>query len=1856
MIRPAAEPIAIIGIGLRFPGARGPSEFWRMLREGRSGISEPPAHRVELGFNIDEIYDPRPGTPGKISSKRAGFLDHPELFDPFVFGLSPRDAVAMEPQQRYALEVVADALDDAGIPHDALIGERVAVIFGRMNEDYSREHIAVLGEDRFRREMDVWHAAGITGSVLSGRISFWLGTRGPSFFIDTACSTSLLSVHLACQSLWSGETHTAIAGGVNVFLTPEGMIALSRVGMMAPDGQIKPFDERANGFVRAEGAGAVILRPLAAALANGDPIHAVIRGTGFSADGRDGGHMMAPGRFGQGQAIRDAYERAGIAPSDVHFVEAHGTGTVVGDPVEVRALADVMGPGRDPNRPLLISSVKANIGHAEPASGVAGLIKATLAVEHREIPPQIHFETPSTKIPWDEVPVRVQAERIAWPYPERALAGVNSFGISGTNAHVVLEEAPARPAPPPDDGRARLVTLTAHTDRALAELADAVRADAALGQTGSDPVWPTLRDVAYTLARRRTLRGQRLAVVARSREELASELAGFLSGAPSPTTTSGAAGGKPPGVVFAFSGHGTHWAGMGKALLAREPVFGAAIDAWDREQRAHVRWRLRDLLERAIGGEELDRIDVLQPALTGIAIALARQWESWGVKPAAVLGHSSGEIAAAHIAGAISLADAARIACARGAVVRELAPPGAMALVALPASEVASALASYAGRAAVAGANSPTMTVLSGDLDAIEALVAAFDARGVFARKLRVEFASHGPHMDALAPELARRVAGVAPVASSVPFYSTVTPGVVEGASLSAAYWGENLRQPVRFADAAARVVADGFTTFVEIGPNPVLKLALEEIARAAKARALVATSLRRDGDDAAEMLASLGALFCAGASVDLAALHPEGRVVAAPLYPFQREEYWFGAKRGVDGRRSAHPFAGLIGANASVLEAANGRERFWQIDLFREALGCDVKHDGELVVPAAELIATALGIGARLWPGEGTALAELELCSPFVLPKSGARTLQVAAECGAHAASLRFATRAAGSTAPFESIASCRIERSARPVERALELDALRSRCSEPESRNDFYGALETSGLAVPKERRALREASFGASEALAKLSHVAPPAPNETVPPLLLDAALQLIVRLAERAGDAALARFELAAAEEVALGAAPVTSELYAHARLAPRQGSAHEELIGDVALLDSRGELIASVAGVRLERSAKPIAPGSGPFLYELAWRPLGAASVADEPQRALQCGVLCAPRLVPLSLPESAARRAAAGDREFAAEPGEPTRLAGALLRETLPRAPHAGEVALEVKAASLSFLDVLRSFGLEGEGTAGLGCEVAGIVREVGRGVGALRAGDEVFGFAPAGLASRVITDAALLLRKPAQLSFEQAAALPLACAVAQHALRQLAHVRAGERVLVHSASGALGQAAVALARRLGAEVAATASSEAKRANLRARGAAHVADSRAPGVADDLLAQSGGRLFDVALDLAGDGVALALLAPGGRHVAMQRTGRAHGIERASSRRNLSLHFLDPHELLRSRPEPLVAALRDSLAEASGSELTSLPLEVFPISQHGRAIRFMAQARHAGKVVVSLAQRAEAKIAPLGAGERIADGAVLAFGELGRFPAVAHWLAAQPPRELLCVSEGESLEAASAKLSAPLRAVVFAPSSHSAREAIARAREILSLASEQGAAFTWLLAEANAVLEPHANPEAAKLGAALADLARARRASGEPVTALALGALAVTPGAAALLARIAQSDVSACILHATAPGAWDPASAPLLRELGAANAPAASRLASAAPEERRAKLRELVGGALAIVLRLSTAERARIDWHRPLAELGLDSLMGVELHARIEEAAGIEIPPALLFAEPNLEAVVERLSASLGASA
>ncbi len=1667
MIGAAVAPIAIVGIGCRFPGARGPRELWHLLREGRNAVREVPEHRRLLGFNIDEVYDPRPGIPGKISSRRAGFLDHPERFDPQAFGLSPRDAIGMEPQQRLACEVVWDALEDAGIPVESLMRERVSVMFGHMAEDYSREQIAVLGEDRFRRNMDVWAAGGIARAVLSGRISFLLGVRGPSFTVDTACSSSLLTVHLACQSLWSGEVHLAIAGGVNAFITPEGMIALSRVGMLSPDGCCKAFDDGANGFVRAEGAGAVILKPLEAAIAAGDPIYAVIRGTGFSADGRDGGHMMAPGREGQAQAMRDAYERAGIAPSEVHFVETHGTGTVIGDPVEVGALADVMGPGRAADRPLLISSIKGNIGHCESASGIAGLIKAALCVFHRELPAQLHFRTPSRAIPWHQVPIRVQSELGPWPYPERALAGVNSFGISGTNAHIVLEQAPAQGlrealASAPSEPRPLLVPLSAHSEAALAELAIALRdalAQAGRAAPGPGPAGPAgdsqaLGDLAYTLARRRSHRTQRLAIVARTREELAVELERFAAGALSPAGRSGVASpGKTPGVVFAFSGHGGHWAGMGRVLLAREPVFRAAIEEWDREQAKHVDWSLAEQIERAVGGAALERIDVLQPALTGIAIALARLFAHWGIEPCAVLGHSGGEIAAARVAGCLELRDAARIACARGQVVRELAPPGAMALVALPADALAEDLALASGRIDIAGSNSPTLTIVSGDSLAVDALVERLTQRGAFARRLKVEFASHSPQMDALEPELARRLEGIRPRAGRVPFHSTVYASPLEGSALDAKYWGRNLRAPVRFAETAAGLISGGAELFLEISPHPVLGMAVEEIARAAGRRVQVATSLRRDADDQVELLASLGGLFAAGCCVDFEVLHPAGRVVPTPLYPYQRQEYWFGAKRGLEGRRGAHPFVGLLGANAARIDSAlEPGTSFWQLDLARDALGPEPRGAGAARIGFAELAAIALAQGAELWPGSALALREIEWAGPLELTKDGARTLQLARACGARTAELAFASRPAGSSLAWRTHLRARVAKLAAPLRARSAANAeWRVQDGESEAGDAFYAALEASGVAVPRERRGVQEACFAGRESAARV--LLPEARGAALDARALAAGLELLIRSATRC-EGTSARFEFAAIGELRAAALEAGSELQLRASLhAPEVGSDPEVLGGALWLARSDGTPLGELSG-------------------------------------------LCLRRLRP-----ARRRQVPAEGRRFAARAADPARLIGAELCEMPPRTPGADEVEIQVAAAGLSFLDVLHTLGLEADPSAvGLGCECAGVVTAVGAQVRELAVGDAVLGFARGAIATHVVTPAAHLVKKPAWLGFTDAAAWPLARGVAEYALRGIARLRAGERIALHSAAGAIGQSAIALARELGAEVVASAGSERKRAQLRACGAALAFDSRSPEIAEEITRALGARAVDVVLDLAGDGALLDLLAPGGRYLAIERSGAVElgAALRARSRRNLSFHPLDPLGLLASKPDELVSALRTALARSEPGAGGSAAVTVFPISQLPRALRYMAQARQLGKVVLSFEHASAARIMPL------------------------------------------------------------------------------------------------------ASP---------------------------------------------------------ADAAEDAAEAQLLEAGGApAGADASARFARLAPEACRAALRELTGNALAVVLRLAPADRARIDWQRPLGELGLDSLMGVELGVRLREAVGVELQPAALFGLPNLEAVVARLAEAVAEAA
>ncbi|MCH2187708.1 acyltransferase domain-containing protein, partial [Myxococcota bacterium] len=1065
------DGIAIIGIGCRYPGVHGPLDFLDLIRSDRSTVSAPPASRIQHGYDIDRYLDPRARVPGKISSPYAGFLDHIEQFDPAPFGLIPRDVRAMEPQQRLMLEATWDALMDAGIPADQLQGERVAVIIGHMIEDYSRERIAVLGEDTVNRSLDVFTVMGMSRAALSGRISFLLGLTGPSMTLDTACSSALISIHLACRSLWAGESTMALAGGVNLFVTAEGNIALSRSGMLSPDGACKAFDADANGFVRGEGAGLLLLRPLRDALAHNDPIYAVIRGTGISTDGRDGGHMMAPGRKGQAQAMQDAYAQANRSPADVDFVETHGTGTVIGDPVEIGALADVMGPGRAADKPLRVSSVKGHIGHSESASGAAGLICASLSLAHRELPAQMHFRTPSPHIPWDEIPVRVQAKPEPWPGAGPRLAGVNSFGISGTNAHVVLESAPD-PAPE-TEVEARfaqqppyLFPISAHDANALEatlrQIQDQLQSEAP----------PRLEDLAYTLGPRRQHHRHRAALVAQDHSTLAAEIDGLLRGQESGASTLGvSADATEQGVIFVFPGQGGQTEGMGRELFEQEPLFRASIESLDAEFSRHVDWSLVDAIRDPRPTQTLQRLSRLQPTLIAVEIALAELWSHWGVRPDAVIGQSLGEIAAAFIAGALDQSTVARLACERGKIVEQASGSGAMAAVLLEEERLAERLTEWKNEIEIAGITSPSSALVSGNRDAILDFVAQLDTEDIFARTLEVDFASHCFHMDPLLEPFHARLEGMASRAGRIPIYSTVDECIVAGEELDRDYWVRNLRAPVRFSSTLSQALEAGGRKVIEVSPHPTLARAIPEIAEHAGAPVRTVSSLVRDRGERASLMRSLAALYADGQEIDFKVAGPRGRVIRTLPYPYQRQRFWFAQRSRADLPRSDHDWLG-----ARIELAGSPHVNLWQARLDRD--NCpfleDYQLEGPRVLPASVLIEAALAAAQAIWPDSETRLLDVSFWPLARLSENEKIELQIrltkeTPETG----SISIMSRETRSDTWSERV-QAHVDARQGPVPVGLPLESLRT--AQPEQADDCYARLAEGGLQFGRRMRTLR------------------------------------------------------------------------------------------------------------------------------------------------------------------------------------------------------------------------------------------------------------------------------------------------------------------------------------------------------------------------------------------------------------------------------------------------------------------------------------------------------------------------------------------------------------------------------------------------------------------------------------------------------------------------------------------------------------------------------------------------------------------------------------------------------------
>jgi acyl transferase domain-containing protein/acyl carrier protein len=1223
------EPIAIVGMACRFPGdADSPAAFWELLRGGVDAIREVPPDR----WDIDAFYDPDPEAPGHMATRFGGFLANVDRFDAALFGISPREAVSMDPQQRLLLEVGWEALEDAGEAPDALGGSSTGVFVGVCNADYYQ----VLGRQGLG-SIDLYGASGNAGSVISGRLSYVLGFHGPAISVDTACSSSLVAVHLACQSLWSGECSRALAGGVNVICAPDTTVALSQSRMMAPDGRCKAFDSRADGFVRGEGCGVVVLKRLADARAAGDRVLALIRGTACNQDGRSSG-LTAPNGPSQEAVIRAALARAGVEPAEVDYVESHGTGTSLGDPIEARALGAVLRPGRDPGRPALLGSVKTNLGHLESAAGIAGLVKVVLSLQHEAIPPHLHLRELNPHVDWSSLPLRIPTELTPWPRGERRrVAGASSFGFSGTNAHIVLEEAPLpeKAAPAAVERPIHALALSGKTEAALR--AGAVRLASHLDAHPDEP----LADLAYSANVGRAHLPHRALVLAGSREEARERLLTLAEGNEAPGVIEGRAPAEAPRLAFLFTGQGAQAVGMGRGLYDTEPVFRDALDRCAEILKGQLDRPLLDLMFGARGAEGLiDRTGYTQPCLFSLEWALFELFRSWGVLPSAVLGHSLGELTAACVAGVFSLEDALSLVVERARLMESLPSFGSMASVFADEARVSAAISKSGGRLWIAALNAPDNVVVSGEEQALTALLAAFEAEGVNSKRLVISNAFHSPLVEPMLEPLVRKASAIPHHPPQMDLVSNLSGGVVRPGEIDPAYWGRHVRDAVRFAPSLRTLAGQGYRIFVELGPHPtLLNLAQGSLG----ADTVYLPSLRRGADDWQTILESLGALYVRGTRIDWAGFDRGygRRKRPLPTYPFQRERFWVDAPQGGQGpavaalAAAAHPLLGhRLQAALPTFEVRLGPQG---LPLLGEHRVYDVP------LAAAPVIVEMLRAAAAEAGTPEAGVEDLVLREALIFPEGADRVVQVAltpAEEGAFSA--RVFSRAPDDHDPaaWSWHASARIVRAPTGDEASFALEAARARLSE-QTPAAFYEALGRRGVELGPAFQRLERLWRGSGEALGLVGapdHGGPPA-GWDVDPGLLDSCLQVLGAAAPgdwADGDAA-ETFLLTGFDHARI-LAPLPRHLWSHARLGPAGSDGSQR--GDIVLCDDAGRGLGELRGVRMQRARKEAlwaaVRGGEDGFYELGWpaKPLAGQRIAGPTAEALPSAEALAERVRP----------------------------------------------------------------------------------------------------------------------------------------------------------------------------------------------------------------------------------------------------------------------------------------------------------------------------------------------------------------------------------------------------------------------------------------------------------------------------------------------------------------------------------------------------------------------------------------------------------------------------------------------
>ena len=937
------EPIAVVGVACRLPGGVDtPAQYWQFLKDGKSGVVRVPADR----WDADAYYSEDHTRPGTICNREGGFLTswRPDQFDAEFFGISPREAVAMDPQQRLLLEVAWEALENAGVTPEAVRSTQTSVFVGLTTYDYSMIAAKIAAKMQ-PEEVDPYLAFGNASNFAAGRLSYFLGVHGPAVVLDTACSSSLVAIHLACQSLRRRESDQALAAGTNLIMSPENSIACSRWGMLAPDGQCKAFDAAANGYVRSEGCGVVVLKRLSDALRDGDSVWAVVRGSAVNQDGPSSGQTVPSGPAQQA-VLRAALAAARLQPADIDYIEAHGTGTALGDPIELEALNQVF-PEHDRAAPLVLGSVKTNMGHLENSAGIAGFIKTVLSLGHGYIPPHLHFKQLTPNASAGASRFTIAAQGMEWPAVGRPRrAGVSSFGVSGTNAHVVVEQAPAtEPVASQPEPVVNTLVISGKTPARIAPLA-AMLADWMAGEGADVP----LADIAQTFNHHRARYKSFAAVCARDRDQALAGLQALAAGEPAPGVVEQASRPQGRGTVFVYSGQGSQWAGMGRQLLADEPAFAAAIDELDPAFVEQAGFSLRDVL---VAGEQVVGIERIQPVLVGMQLALTALWRSYGVEPDAVIGHSMGEVTAAVVAGALSPADGLKVIATRSKLMSQLSGQGAMALLELGAEDAEKLVADYPD-ITVAVYAAPQQTVIAGPPEQVDAAIAVVDAQGLLARRVEVDVASHHPTVDPILSELRTALAGLAPMTPKIPLISTVgqTNGAAPG--FDADYWVVNLRNPVRFSQAvAAAFEKHGNRTFVEVSPHPLLTHGIgETLASVSSDDRFVVTSAMKRGDD--ETLSVHTQL----ATLAVTAPNTGGiRRTDVPPSPWLHASYWMEKKPAGPRLSDVHPLLGVH------VEMPSGREHVWQADIGTEMIPwlADHKVHGQAVMPAAGFVEMVL-------------------------------------------------------------------------------------------------------------------------------------------------------------------------------------------------------------------------------------------------------------------------------------------------------------------------------------------------------------------------------------------------------------------------------------------------------------------------------------------------------------------------------------------------------------------------------------------------------------------------------------------------------------------------------------------------------------------------------------------------------------------------------------------------------------------------------------------------------------------------------------------------------------------------------